>query len=201
MPSSKVTAQHSAPSPGGSHRIMQAVEPSSVQSGVNMQTFQEDIDEFREQLRTGKLQKAYRALLEYMMDLRTSFKSRYPSYSISGLYQGYMDMTYFAIVPSSLKDRDLKIAIVFNYEAFRFEAWLSGTNRQIQRKYWELFKDGQWNEYRVVTPAKGVDSIIECNLAEDFDLGNLCNLTARIEENTAEFINIVEKFLSEHEPM
>jgi hypothetical protein len=43
-------------------------------------------------------------------------------------------MTYFAVVPPSLKRRARKIAIVFNYEAFRFEAWLSATNRQLQRK-------------------------------------------------------------------
>lgn len=67
-----------------------------------------------------------------MMDLRIHFKNRYPNYSISGLYQGYLDMTYFAIVPPALKQRDLKIAIVFNYDAFRFEAWLAGTNRQVQ---------------------------------------------------------------------
>jgi hypothetical protein len=157
------------------------------------------MNELRGQLRTGAIQKAYRALLDYMMDLRTRFKNRYPGYSISGLYQGYMDMTYFAIVPPSLKNRDLKIAVVFNYEAFRFEAWLAGTNRQVQRKYWELFRDSRWTEYRVVTPAKGVDSIIECNLAEDFDFGNLDSLTARIEGKAVEFIISVERFLSDHE--
>ena len=166
-----------------------------------MQSIQEDMNELREQLGTGAIQKAYRALLGYMMDLRTRFKNRYPGYSISGLYQGYMDMTYFAIVPPSLKNRDLKIAVVFNYEAFRFEAWLAGTNRQVQRKYWELFRDSRWTEYRVVTPAKGVDSIIECNLAEDFDFGNLDSLTARIEGKAVEFIISVERFLSDHETM
>ena len=100
-----------------------------------MQSIQEEMNDFQEQLRTGSIQKAYRALLGYMMDLRKHFKNRYPSYSISGLYQGYMDMSYFAIIPPSFKDRNLKIAIVFNYEAFRFEAWLAGTNRQVQRKY------------------------------------------------------------------
>ena len=164
-----------------------------------MQTIQENMNELQGQLRIGAIQKAYRALLDYMMDLRTCFKSRYPSYSISGLYQGYMDMTYFAIVPPSLKQRDLKIAIVFNYEAFRFEAWLSGTNRQVQRKYWELFRDSRWTAYRVVTPAKGVDSIIECNLAEDFDFADLGGLTASIEANTAEFVAHIESFLSEHD--
>ena len=34
-------------------------------------------------------------------------------------------MTYFALFPASLKCRGLKVTIVFNYEAFRFEAWLA----------------------------------------------------------------------------
>ena len=164
-----------------------------------MQSIQEDMNELRGQLRTGAIQKAYRALLGYMMDLRTRFKNRYPSYTISGLYQGYMDMTYFAIFPKSLRRRDLKIAIVFNYEVFRFEAWLAGSNRKVQQKYWELVKNRQWNEYRVVTPAKGVDSIIECNLAEDFDFDDLDNLTASIEENTAKFLDAIVSFLSERD--
>jgi hypothetical protein len=161
-----------------------------------MQSIQEDMKALRSQLRSGTIQKAYRALLAYMMDLRTFFTNKYPGYSISGLYQGYMDMTYFAIVPPSLKQRNLKVAIVFNYEAFRFEAWLSGTNRQVQRKYWELFRNSRWTEYRIVAPAKGVDSIIECNLAEDFDLGDPDSLTNSIEENAARFIKDVEKFLA-----
>jgi hypothetical protein len=166
-----------------------------------MQSIQKDMNELRMQLRTGAIQKAYKTLLGYMMDLRIHFQNRYPSFSISGLYQGYMDMTYFAIAPPSLKHRNLKIAIVFNYEAFRFEAWLSGGNRQVQQKYWELFRDSRWNEYRVVTPAKGVDSIIECNLVENFDFGDLDCLTASIQENTVKFINDVEKFFSDHEIM
>jgi len=166
-----------------------------------MHSIREDMDEFRGQLRNGSIQKAYYALLSYMMGLRTHFQKKYPGYALSGLYQGYMDMTYFAILPPSLKQRGLKIAIVFNYEAFRFEAWLSGANRQVQRKYWELFSDSRWTAYRVVTPAKGVDSIIECNLAEDFDFGDLDSLTASIEENAVEFIDDVERFLSDHETM
>lgn len=164
-----------------------------------MPSIQDDMNELREKLRTGAVQKAYRALLDYMMDLRTRFKNRYPSYSILGLYQGYLDMTYFAIVPPALKNRDLKIAIVFNYGAFRFEAWLAGTNRQVQWKYWELFRDNPWKKYRVMTPAKGIDSIIECNLADGCDFGDLDSLTAHIEEDAVEFIQDVERFLSDHE--
>ncbi|MBU0702870.1 MAG: hypothetical protein KKC18_03305, partial [Chloroflexi bacterium] len=74
-----------------------------------MHTIQEDIDEFRGQLGKGSIQKAYRALLSYMMGLRTHFKNRYPDSAVSALYQGYMDMTYFALFPPSLKHRNLKI--------------------------------------------------------------------------------------------
>jgi len=166
-----------------------------------MQSIQEDMNELREQLRTGAIQKAYKALLNYILDLRTRFKNRYPGYFISGLYQGYMDMTYFAIVPPSLKQRNLKIAIVFNYGAFRFEAWLAGTNRQVQRKYWEMFRDSRWTAYRVVTPATGVDSIIECTLAVNFDFGDRDSLAASIEENAVEFIDDIGRFLSDKETM
>jgi hypothetical protein len=105
-------------------------------------------------------------------------------------------MTYFALFPPSLKERGLKIAIVFNYDAFRFEAWLAGSNRKVQREYWELFRDSQWPEYRVVTPAAGVDSIIECDLAEDLDLSDPDALTARIESATTAFIGDIERFLT-----
>ena len=163
-----------------------------------MHTIREDIEEFREQLGKGSIQKAYRALLSYMMGLRTHFKNSRAGFAVSGLYQGYMDMTYFALVPPSLKRRGLKIAIVFNYDAFRFEAWLAGSNRKVQRQYWELFRDSQWPEYRVVTPARGVDSIVECNLARDFDFSDPDALTSSIETDTAAFIDDIERFLSEH---
>jgi len=119
--------------------------------------------------------------------------------TLRGLYQGYMDMTYFALFPPSLKRRDLKVAIVFNYAAFRFEAWLAARNRKVQRQYWDLFRDSRWAEYRVVTPAVGIDSIIECDLAKDFDFSDPDALTSRIENATAAFIDNIERFLSEHQ--
>jgi hypothetical protein len=166
-----------------------------------MHSIKKDLEEFRRQLEKGSTQKAYGALLSYMMKLRTHFKNNLAGYTVSGLYQGYMDMTYFALFPSSLKQRNLKIAIVFNYDAFRFEAWLAAGNRKVQRQYWELFKDSRWPEYRVVTPAKGIDSILECDLAIDFDLDDPDALAASIEKTTVAFIDNIERFLAEHESL
>jgi hypothetical protein len=166
-----------------------------------MHSIRKDMKEFRRQLEKGSIQKAYRALLSYMMGLRTHFKNNLAGSTVSGLYQGYMDMTYFALFPSSLKHRNLKIAIVFNYDAFGFEAWLAGGNRKVQRQYWELFKDSQWPKYRVVTPAKGIDAILECDLVTDIDLDDPDALTASIEKATVAFIDDIERFLAEHEAL
>lgn len=161
-----------------------------------MHAMQRDMEEFREQLEKGAIHRAYRALISYMSGLQRHFKIKYPDASISALYQGYMDMTYLAIFTPALKQRGLKIAIVFNYDAFRFEAWLAASNRKVQREYWELFKDSQWPAYRVVAPAPGIDSIVECDLAQKFDLGDPDALTQSIDTATTAFIDDMERFLA-----
>ena len=165
-----------------------------------MPSIANDMQELRRQLRKGSIQKAYKALLSYMAGLRMHFANRHGEPAVSGLYQGYMDMTYFAIFPPSFKRPDLKVAIVFNYEAFRFEAWLAARNRRVQRQYWELFKDRNWPAYRVVAPAAGIDSILECDLTNEFDLGSPDILTSSIEMATDAFINEIERYLSERQP-
>ncbi len=160
-----------------------------------MQSIKKDMEELHKQLRNGPIQRAYRELITYMMGIRTHFKNRYPDSSVSALYQGYMDMTYFAISTPALKQRDLKVAIVFNYEAFRFEAWLAGRNRKVNRQYWELLKTRKLSGYRIVTPGKGVDSIVECDLAQGVDLIDMDTLTKTIEKGTHTFINNIEALL------
>lgn len=161
-----------------------------------MSTIQEDMAEFRRQLESGSIQAAYRALITFMTGLRARYKNEWGEQAVSGLYQGYLDMTYFALFPASLKPHGLKVAIVFNYNAFRFEAWLSARNRQVQRHYWELFRDYPLTEYRLIAPASGIDSIVESTLADDFDLGDPDGLTERIETRTAAFVADMEQLLS-----
>jgi hypothetical protein len=162
-----------------------------------MASFQEDIAENRKQLEKGVIQKAYKGLMEYIMDLKTHLQTQYPDYFVSGsIYYGYMDMTYFSFYPKSLKDRGLKAGVVFLHEAFRFEAWLFGYNKQVQAKYWKLFKDSAWKKYHLVPTTKGADSILESILVEHPDFSDLDNLTKQIVEGTVKFIEDVERFLS-----
>jgi hypothetical protein len=161
-----------------------------------MEPFYAFIPEYRKQLEKGAIQKAYKGVLDYMMGLRVYFESKYPDYFVSGsLYAGYMDMTYFSFIPKSLKERKLKIAVVFLHEAFRFEVWLSGYNRQVQTQTWKLIHESGWDRYRLVPPAKGVDSILEHTLVDGPDFCELDALTTQIEGETLKFIADVERFM------
>ncbi|MBM4432180.1 MAG: hypothetical protein FJ026_17800 [Chloroflexi bacterium] len=161
-----------------------------------MESLQEYMNEYRRQLAQGAIQKAYRGLMEYIMALRTHWASRYPDDAVSALYLGYMDMTYFALFPPAIAARKLKVAIVFVHEAFRFEVWLVGKNRQVQAAYWKLFRDSGWGKYHIAQLAPGVDAIVEHVLVQDPDFGDLEALTAQIESGTLRFIGDVEGFLA-----
>lgn len=160
-----------------------------------MGSFQEYMDEYRKEMKKGVVRKAYKSLMDYIMDLRTHFKNNYPEYFVSGLYYGYMDMTYFSFSPESLKDRKLKIAIVFIHDTVRFEVWLSGQNKQIQTEYWKLFKENHWDKHPIVPTIEGVDSIIEEILVPNPDFRDLDALTKEIEGGALKFIKDVEEFL------
>jgi hypothetical protein len=164
----------------------------------NMDSLQECVDEYRRQLEKGVIRKAYRGLMEYVMDLRAHFGRKYPDRLAPGsIYHGYMDMTYFPMSPKSLKSKKLKIAMVFVHETTNFEVWLSGYNKQVQMKYWKLFKEADWDRYRIPSTTRGVDSVVEHTLVETPDFGDLDGLTRQIETGTISFIDDIEDFLSD----
>ena len=162
-----------------------------------MESLQDNINEYRIQLEKGIIRKAYKGLMEYIMSLRTHFQKNYPGYFVSSsVYFGTMDMTYFAFFPDSIKNRKLKVAIVFLHEPFRFEVWLAGYNKQVQSKFWKMFSENDWNKYPLVPTIKSVDSIIEVTLVENPDFNDLESLTRMIESGTLKFIQDVESFLA-----
>jgi len=161
-----------------------------------MNSLQDYMDEYQNQIQKGSIQRAYRGLMDYMGHLRTHIKKTYPDYHVpSNLYVGYMDMTFFTLVPKSLNERGLKITIVFLHEDFRFEAWLSGKNKQILIEYWVLMKDHDWKSYRVASHRKGETAILEHTLVEKPNFSDLDGLTEQIEIQTLRFVSEIEDFL------
>jgi hypothetical protein len=163
-----------------------------------MTSLKEIMDEYKKQLDRGIIQQAYVGLMEYFGKLRAYLKKKYPKHVITGIYYGYMDMTYFQFTPESLAKKKLKIAIVFLHDEFRFEVWLAAANKNIQTKYWELVKEKGWNKYRIPTSIKGYDSIVEYILEPSPNFDDLDSLTKCIKEGTLKFTKDVEAFLLEN---
>ena len=100
-----------------------------------MKTLNQQIQEYTQLLQKGHIQIAYKGILDFLGRLRAEFSRNHPEYDVSSLYQGYMDMSYFSLSTKSLKDKGLKIAIVYLHEKGDFEVWLSARNREIAKGY------------------------------------------------------------------
>jgi len=161
-----------------------------------MNTFSKAMQAYKNQLRGGQIIQAYQGLMAYFGELRSHFQKAFPHFEVPGnIYYGYMDMTYFAIVPDFLKARKLKMAVVFLHQDFRFEVWLAARNKQVQAGFWEAIQASSWDRYTLSPQGKGVDAILEHALVEDPDFSDLPVLTKRIESGVLGFIQDLEEFL------
>ena len=134
--------------------------------------------------------------MTFMSSLRADLESKYPDYAMSTLYFGYMDMTYFAFTPPQLRQKKLKIAIVYLHEENRFEVWLAGNNRQIQAEYNALLSQRELGKYALSQINPGVDAIIAYSIIEKPDFDDPDRLKAQIETGTMEFIHDITAMLS-----
>ncbi len=154
-----------------------------------MKSLNQQLQVYKKQLEKGDIKFAYQGLMNYFNDLRLHFKNHYPDFSVAGnIYQGQMDISFFSCSPPSFKKEKLKIVILFIHETFHFEIWLCGANKNIQKKYWEMFKASDWDKYRIPTNTKNVFSIVEHTLVEQPDFDDLGKLTAQIESEAMKFI-------------
>ena len=134
---------------------------------------------YQDQLKKGDILVAYNELVKFVMNLRTTFIKRLSDkYSFSGILHGYMDYTYFYYSNDFLKTKKRKLGLVLNHLEMRFEVWLLGNTKPIQKKYWELSKSTKWNNNKDEMPEY---SILEAVLVEKPDFNNLDKLTEQIE--------------------
>nr|WP_319214677.1 hypothetical protein [uncultured Trichococcus sp.] len=162
-----------------------------------MDSINEYIKEYAAQLSKGRIQKAYKGILTFMSELRSYLERRYPDYTVGSLYFGYMDMTYFAFTPADLKNKKLKIAVVYLHEKGVFEVWLAGNNRKIQAEYIASMSSENIGKYKLSQVIPGVDSIIESILVEKPDFDHPDELKKQIEKKTMAFVKDILSILDE----
>ncbi len=160
-----------------------------------MKTNQEMMDDFHECLLEGDIQKAYRIIFDVLGKVKVNLSTNNKISIPNSIYHGYLDMTYFPVFTDVLKKHLLKIAIVFNYDKFRFEIWLSANNKKIQKKYWEILKDKKWNKYKIMESIVNEDSIIEYPIKITTNYNEIDRLVNAIEKQSIDFIANIEEFL------
>lgn len=131
----------------------------------------------------------------FMKSLRSHFnKCYFEDYYVGSIYNDDNTITYFPFTPKELKEQKLKIAIVYNYQKEAFEIWLAAQNKQLQKKYWEIFKHSDWNKYHIPQSTTEGFSIVDDVLIENPNLED-DSLIEQIESRSLQFIrDILEVF-------
>ena len=127
-------------------------------------------------------------IMDYMKSLKAYLTKMHPDDFIAGsIYSDENTITYFPFTPGTLKKLKLKIAIVFNHPQKRFEIWLAGQNKQIQKKYWEIFKESDWNKYHIPDSIENGFSIVDTVLEDKPDFSQAELLTEKLEKDILQF--------------
>lgn len=154
-----------------------------------MKTLNQSIGVYTNYLKQGEIQIAYKGIMDFFGKLRGDLIKKYPDYDVSGIYQGYMDMTYFSLTTKSLREKGLKIAIVYLHEAGTFEVWLSARNREIAKDIASGMDGKRMNENGIFHDESNPDAIMESTLTVHPDFESQETLISLIKKG-------VEKFLS-----
>jgi len=160
-----------------------------------MKSLNQLISNYTDLLKRGELQLAYKGILEFMGKLRADYIKKYPQYDVSGIYQGYMDMSYFALSTKLFKDKGLKIAVVYLHDKGVFEVWLSARNRDTSKSIEPLVKSVILDELTVFHDESNLDAVIECTLTTTPDFDNQAALIQLIEKGVERFVIAVQSVL------
>lgn len=161
-----------------------------------MSTLNDEVKEYKAQLEKGIIQKAYRGIIAYVMNLKNHLANTYSDeFIVSHMYQGYMDASYFTFTPMCLKAQKLKIAIIFYHDRTSFEICLVGQNKQVQKKYRELFNSSDWKESQIAPTAEDGFAILYEILVEKPNFDTPGALSKEIETKALKFINSITMVL------
>jgi len=155
---------------------------------IRMKNLNQLINNYTQVLCQGEIRIAYREIMEFIGKLRADFIKKYSNYNVSGIYQGYMDMSFFSMTSDFLKEKGLKIVIVYLHEKGCFEAWISARNREIAKNYVSERLPNTLDEITLFHDPDNQDAIIESTLVSVPDFENQELLTEMIEQGVEAFI-------------
>jgi len=169
------------------------IEEALEESRKDQNTSDGYIYEYQKLLQTTDLQKGYQEFVQFFRSLRTFLQKELPEYTFTGnIVENNMDYSYFQFTNEGLKSKGLKIVVAFVHRDFDYQIWLSGLNRQIQRKHYEYLKD-KHHPYALTDNPTKTDYILRAQLIGGCNYNNPEESLKTIKDNVAEFVLEVER--------
>ena len=124
-----------------------------------MEVFDEDILEFKKLIQTTRLKQGYQKIQKLLRNLRNDLVKEMMGYRFqAGVVENNMEYAYFQMQDELMKRYNLKTVVIFDYQRFSFEVWISGVNRHVQKAYqqylqtianetWQLTNDPLHQDY------------------------------------------------------
>ena len=153
----------------------------------------QSIEIYKKCLAQGDIQLAYKALIDYVAELKAQFPKHYATGNIS---PGYLDYTYFPFFNNYLRSKKLRFGIVLNHAEMQIELWLMGQNSSVQKEYWERLKDTEWNKAIKEMPKY---SVLEACLEAKIDFQNKEIMTTSIIAKATSLAEAIQKWLEEED--
>lgn len=143
---------------------------------------------YSEAVAEGDLARAYRGILAALTQFKSAWEASHPEDTAGALYQGYMDMSFVAVLPAALAHKRLKISLVFLHDSGTFSLWLIAGNRAIQKSVSEALSRFPLGQYALTVLETGVDSIIALDLPKPYAFDEPDVLTANLVASAERFL-------------
>lgn len=154
------------------------------------------VDAYCAAVAQGDIARAYRGILSTLTQFKSTWEAAHPADSVGALYQGYLDMSFVAVMPVALTEKRLKISLVFLHPEGVFSLWLIAGNRAIQKSVSDSLRTLPLGGYTLSKLEPGVDAIIARDLPKpyQFDQPDALNalLMRSAEAFTADMIALVD---------
>lgn len=124
-----------------------------------------------------------------MKSLRAVYLKKHKGHlKLGSIYQGNPEYSYFSLTPLELKPQKLKFVIAFNHIDLKFSICLSGQNKSVRKKYWEILKKRDAKNYRLVAEIASSLFIVDHILLENTDLDNRTQILNHVEVKSLKFM-------------
>lgn len=125
--------------------------------------------QYKEFMQTTNIQEVYQEILKLIKYVRTRLEKEICGYNfMNRIVENEMDFSYFQMTNQKLKELGLKIQVIFVHKSCSFEVWMSGYNRKIQNKYFEMISKRKCPYEKCQNPERN-DYIVKIPVKKDID--------------------------------